>query len=109
LNIGLIARALTESPLQYDLRYFPTLDSTNTYAMGLPPGEAHEGLVIITGGIDLSVGSIIGACSVIAALIPTEFGVNFWWGIFAALIFASSGNASTASAFTRRSISRKVL
>jgi BirA family transcriptional regulator, biotin operon repressor / biotin---[acetyl-CoA-carboxylase] ligase len=48
LNIGLIARALTESPLKYDLRYFPTLDSTNTYAMRLPPGEAHEGLVIIT-------------------------------------------------------------
>jgi BirA family biotin operon repressor/biotin-[acetyl-CoA-carboxylase] ligase len=44
----LIARALTDSPLRYDLRCFPTLDSTNSYAMGLPPGEAREGLVIIT-------------------------------------------------------------
>ena len=48
LNIGLIARALTESPLQYELRYFPTLDSTNTYAMGLAPDDASEGVVIIT-------------------------------------------------------------
>jgi BirA family transcriptional regulator, biotin operon repressor / biotin---[acetyl-CoA-carboxylase] ligase len=48
LKIGLIARALTQSPLQYDLRYFPTLDSTNTYAMRLPPDEAPEGLVVIT-------------------------------------------------------------
>src|SRR4051812_7530736 len=45
-------------------------------------------LLMIAGEFDLSVGSIIGACSVIAALIPTEFGVNFWWGIVAALVFA---------------------
>jgi simple sugar transport system permease protein len=45
-------------------------------------------LLMIAGEFDLSVGSIIGACSVIAALIPTEFGVNFWWGIIAALVFA---------------------
>jgi BirA family biotin operon repressor/biotin-[acetyl-CoA-carboxylase] ligase len=43
-----IARALAGSPLPFKLRYFPTLDSTNTYAMRLPPGEAQEGLVIIT-------------------------------------------------------------
>ena len=48
LDIDLIANALAGSPLPFTLRYFPTLDSTNTYAMRLPPGEAQEGLVIIT-------------------------------------------------------------
>jgi BirA family biotin operon repressor/biotin-[acetyl-CoA-carboxylase] ligase len=46
--MDLIVRALAGSPLPFTLRYFPTLDSTNTYAMRLPPGEAQEGLVIIT-------------------------------------------------------------
>src|SRR5262245_33421950 len=45
-------------------------------------------LLMIAGEFDLSVGSIIGACSVIAALVPIEFGINFWWGIIAALVFA---------------------
>ena len=45
-------------------------------------------LLMIAGEFDLSVGSMIGACSVIAALVPTEFGVSFWWGVIAALIFA---------------------
>ncbi len=45
-------------------------------------------LLMIAGEFDLSVGSMIGACSVIAALIPSEFGVSFWWGVLAALIFA---------------------
>jgi BirA family biotin operon repressor/biotin-[acetyl-CoA-carboxylase] ligase len=44
----MLARALTGSQLPFSLRYFPTLESTNTYAMRLPPGEAREGLVIIT-------------------------------------------------------------
>ncbi|HEX3269440.1 MAG TPA: biotin--[acetyl-CoA-carboxylase] ligase [Ktedonobacterales bacterium] len=48
LDIDLIARALAGAPPPFTLRYFPTLDSTNTYAMRLPPGEAREGLVIIT-------------------------------------------------------------
>ena len=48
LDIDRIARALPGSPLQFTLRYFPTLDSTNTYAMRLPPDEAQEGLVVIT-------------------------------------------------------------
>jgi BirA family transcriptional regulator, biotin operon repressor / biotin---[acetyl-CoA-carboxylase] ligase len=48
LDIDLIACALAGSPLPLTLRYFPTLDSTNTYAMRLPSGEAHEGIVIIT-------------------------------------------------------------
>jgi simple sugar transport system permease protein len=45
-------------------------------------------LLMIAGEFDLSVGSMIGACSVIAALIPSEFGVSFWWGVVAALVFA---------------------
>lgn len=45
-------------------------------------------LLMIAGEFDLSVGSIIGACSVIAALIPLELGFNFWWGIVTALAFA---------------------
>lgn len=45
-------------------------------------------LLMIAGEFDLSVGSMIGACSVIAALIPNEFGVSFWWGVIAALVFA---------------------
>jgi BirA family biotin operon repressor/biotin-[acetyl-CoA-carboxylase] ligase len=48
LDIDLIARTLAGSPLPYTLRYFPTLDSTNTYAMRLPLAEAQEGLIIIT-------------------------------------------------------------
>jgi BirA family biotin operon repressor/biotin-[acetyl-CoA-carboxylase] ligase len=48
LDIDLIARALAGAPLPFTLRYFSTLDSTNTYAMRLLPGEAQEGLVIIT-------------------------------------------------------------
>jgi simple sugar transport system permease protein len=45
-------------------------------------------LLMIAGEFDLSVGSIIGACSVIAALVPTELGVSFWWGVALALVFA---------------------
>jgi simple sugar transport system permease protein len=45
-------------------------------------------LLMIAGEFDLSVGSIIGAASVIAALIPTQLGLNFWWGIVTALAFA---------------------
>jgi simple sugar transport system permease protein len=49
---------------------------------------AAVALLMIAGEFDLSVGSMIGACSVIAALIPTQFGVNFWWGVLLALVFA---------------------
>jgi BirA family biotin operon repressor/biotin-[acetyl-CoA-carboxylase] ligase len=48
LDLGLIEHALTASLLPFNLRYFPTLDSTNTYAMQLASGAAQEGLVIIT-------------------------------------------------------------
>ena len=45
-------------------------------------------LLMIAGEFDLSVGSIIGACSVIAALVPTQLGLSFWWGVVLALVFA---------------------
>jgi simple sugar transport system permease protein len=45
-------------------------------------------LLMIAGEFDLSVGSIIGACSVIAALTATELGFNFWVGVILALVFA---------------------
>lgn len=45
-------------------------------------------LLMIAGEFDLSVGSMIGACSVIAALIPIQLGMNFWWGIVTSLAFA---------------------
>ncbi len=47
LDTDMIAAALSRSLLPFHLRYFSTLDSTNTYAMRLPPDEAREGLVII--------------------------------------------------------------
>lgn len=48
LDVEIIVRALTGAPLPFHLRYFPTLDSTNTYTMRLPPDEATEGTVVIT-------------------------------------------------------------
>jgi simple sugar transport system permease protein len=45
-------------------------------------------LLMIAGEFDLSVGSMIGACSVIAALVPVQLGVSFWWGVALALVFA---------------------
>jgi BirA family biotin operon repressor/biotin-[acetyl-CoA-carboxylase] ligase len=48
LDLDLIVRALAGSSLSFRLRYFPTLDSTNTFAMRSASGEAQEGLVIIT-------------------------------------------------------------
>jgi simple sugar transport system permease protein len=44
-------------------------------------------LLMIAGEFDLSVGSMIGASSVIAALIPIQLGMNFWWGIISSLVF----------------------
>jgi simple sugar transport system permease protein len=49
---------------------------------------AAVALLMIAGEFDLSVGSTIGACSVIVALVSTDFGLNFWWGIVLALVFA---------------------
>lgn len=36
-------------------------------------------LVILTGGVDVSLGAIIGLCSVIAAIVAKEFGVAAGW------------------------------
>jgi simple sugar transport system permease protein len=45
-------------------------------------------LLMIAGEFDLSVGSMIGATGIIAALTATELGLNFWAGIVLALVFA---------------------
>jgi BirA family transcriptional regulator, biotin operon repressor / biotin---[acetyl-CoA-carboxylase] ligase len=48
LDVERIARAVAGAPLPFRLRYFPRLDSTNTYAMRVASQAAPEGVVIIT-------------------------------------------------------------
>jgi simple sugar transport system permease protein len=45
-------------------------------------------LLMIGGEFDLSIGSTIGACGMIIAILSSEYGWNYWLAIFAALIFA---------------------
>lgn len=45
-------------------------------------------LLMIGGEFDLSVGSIVGACGMIIAILSTQFGFNIWASIVIALIFA---------------------
>lgn len=45
-------------------------------------------LLMIGGEFDLSIGSIIGACGMIIAILSVEFGLNIWIAISAALLFA---------------------
>jgi ribose transport system permease protein len=45
--------------------------------------------VIITGGIDLSVGTLMTFCAVMAGVFLTFWGLPFYAGIFAALIFGA--------------------
>ncbi|MDQ6748519.1 MAG: ABC transporter permease [Candidatus Dormibacteraeota bacterium] len=45
-------------------------------------------LLMIGGEFDLSIGSIIGGCGMIVAILPTQFGVNIWVAIVLALVFA---------------------
>lgn len=45
--------------------------------------------VIITGGIDLSVGTLMTFCAVMAGVFLTYWGLPIWWGIFAALFFGA--------------------
>jgi ribose transport system permease protein len=45
--------------------------------------------VIITGGIDLSVGTLMTFCSVMAGVFLTYWGLPIWWGVFAALFFGA--------------------
>jgi simple sugar transport system permease protein len=45
-------------------------------------------LLMIGGEFDLSIGSTIGACGIIFALLSVEFGWNIWLAILAALVFA---------------------
>jgi simple sugar transport system permease protein len=45
-------------------------------------------LLMIAGEFDLSVGSMIGACGMITAILSVQFGVNIWLSIFISLIAA---------------------
>lgn len=49
---------------------------------------AAVALLMIGGEFDLSVGSTIGGCGMIAALVSAEYEYNLWVGIFFALLFA---------------------
>ncbi|MFT3954918.1 MAG: ABC transporter permease [Piscinibacter sp.] len=45
--------------------------------------------VIITGGIDLSVGTLMTFCSVMAGVFLTYWGLPIAWGVFAAIFFGA--------------------
>ena len=45
-------------------------------------------LLMIGGEFDLSIGSTIGACGIIFALLSVEFGWNIWLAMLASLAFA---------------------
>src|SRR5215213_9341456 len=45
-------------------------------------------LLMIGGEFDLSIGSTIGACGMIIAILNSEYGWNYWAAIGAALVFA---------------------
>src|SRR5688500_564798 len=46
-------------------------------------------LLMIGGEFDLSIGSMIGACGIIFALLSVEFGWNVWLAMLASLAFRS--------------------
>src|SRR5258708_14298104 len=45
-------------------------------------------LLMIGGEFDLSVGSTVGACGMIIAILSTQYGWNIWAALVAALLFA---------------------
>ncbi len=45
-------------------------------------------LLMIGGEFDLSVGATVGACSMVIAILTTQYGLNVWLAILASLIFA---------------------
>jgi len=45
-------------------------------------------LLMIGGEFDLSIGSTIGACGMIIAILSSEYGWNYWLAILASLVFA---------------------
>ncbi len=45
-------------------------------------------LLMIGGEFDLSIGSVIGACGMITAMLSVQYGVNIWLAIGASLLFA---------------------
>ena len=45
-------------------------------------------LLMIGGEFDLSVGSTVGACSMVIAILSTQFGLNIWASIVVSLLFS---------------------
>ncbi|HEY1684982.1 MAG TPA: substrate-binding domain-containing protein [Tepidisphaeraceae bacterium] len=58
-------------------------------------------LVIVTGGIDLSVGSLLGLCAIVLGMLWQDFHLPLWLATICALGFASLGGALNAWLITR--------
>ena len=61
-------------------------------------------LVILTGGIDLSVGSILALTAVIYSIFTIHFGFSAWWAIFLCLCVGTACGISSGFLITRFSI-----
>jgi ribose transport system permease protein len=46
--------------------------------------------VILTGGIDLGVGSVMGLAGIVLGLMMVDYGVGFWWAALIALLVAAA-------------------
>jgi simple sugar transport system permease protein len=72
-------------------RGFLSLSGTSTYlsvAAELGILAVTVALLMIGGEFDLSIGSILGGCSMIVAILPAQFGWNIWAAIAVAFLFA---------------------
>lgn len=70
---------------------FVTLRGTSSYlsvSAELAIQAIPVALLMIGGEFDLSVGSTVGASSMLIAILSTQFGLNIWVSILVALIFA---------------------
>jgi simple sugar transport system permease protein len=72
-------------------RGFLSLSGTATYlsvSADLGILAIAVALLMIGGEFDLSIGSIIGGCGMIVAILPAQYGWNIWAAIAVALVFA---------------------
>src|SRR5258707_11462785 len=70
---------------------FLTIRGTSSYlsvSAELAIQAVPVALLMIGGEFDLSVGSTVGACGMIIAILTTQYGWNIWAAIVVALIFA---------------------
>src|SRR6266705_4100929 len=70
---------------------FLTIRGTSSYlsvSADLAIQAVPVALLMIGGEFDLSVGSTVGACGMIIALLSAQYGWNIWASIVVALIFA---------------------